>query len=50
LAIFQSSVLKNFPQDESTKAQRWAKYQKFLSKIDYIKTQKEEKYQDLLIN
>ncbi len=46
MPIFQPSVLKNFPQDESKIAPRWAKYQEFLSKIDYIKTQKEEKYQD----
>jgi hypothetical protein len=46
LAIFQPSVLKNFPQDESLVALRWAEYQKFLAKVEHIKTVKEEKYQD----
>lgn len=44
--MFQSSVLKSFSQNESLVAIRWAKFQKFLSKVDYIKTVKEEKYQD----
>jgi hypothetical protein len=44
--MFQSSVLKSFSQNESLVAIRWAEFQKFLSKVDYIKTVKEEKYQD----
>nr|MBL0709161.1 type I restriction enzyme HsdR N-terminal domain-containing protein [Sulfurimonas sp.] len=44
--MFQASVLKNTTQDESKVALRWAEYQKYLAKIDYIKTVKEEKYQD----
>jgi type I restriction-modification system DNA methylase subunit len=44
--MFQKSVLKSFSQDESLVALRWAEFQKFLSKVDYIKTVKEEKYQD----
>lgn len=46
MSMFQKSVLKSFSQDESLVALRWAEFQKFLSKVDYIKTQKEEKYQD----
>jgi hypothetical protein len=44
--IFQKSVLKNASQDESKVALRWAEYQKYLEKLDFIKTVKEEKYQD----
>ncbi len=44
--MFQKSVLKNTSQDESQVALRWAEYQKYLAKIDFIKTVKEEKYQD----
>ena len=43
--MFQKSVLKNASQDESIVALRWAEYQKYLAKIDFIKTVKEEKYQ-----
>jgi len=46
MSMFQNSVLKSFSQDESLVALRWAKFQEFLSKVDYIKTVKEEKYQD----
>ncbi|WP_321778532.1 Eco57I restriction-modification methylase domain-containing protein [Sulfurimonas sp.] len=49
MAIFQKSVLLSaleVNQDESLVALRWAEYQKYLSKIDFIKTVKEEKYQD----
>lgn len=46
MSIFQKSVLKNFKQNESQIATRWAEFQKYLSKIDFIKTVKEEKYQD----
>lgn len=46
MSIFQKSVLKNVSQNESVVALRWAEYQKYLEKIDYIKTVKEEKYQD----
>ena len=44
--MFQKSVLKNTSQDESLVALRWAEYQKYLEKLDYIETVKEEKYQD----
>ena len=44
--MFQKSVLNSIKQDESLVALRWAEYQKFLAKVDYIKTVKEEKYQD----
>ena len=44
--MFQNSILKSFSQNESLVAIRWAEFQKFLSKVDYIKTVKEEKYQD----
>ena len=44
--MFQKSVLNSIKQDESQIALRWSAYQSFLAKVDYIKTQKEEKYQD----
>ena len=44
--MFQKSVLKNTSQNESVVALRWAEYQKYLAKIDFIKSVKEEKYQD----
>jgi type II restriction/modification system DNA methylase subunit YeeA len=43
--MFQKSVLKNTSQDESLVATRWVEYQKYLTKIDYIKKVKEEKFQ-----
>ena len=46
MSIFQKSVLKSVRQDESVVAIRWAEYQKYLDKLDYIKEVKEEKYQD----
>ncbi|MCI0501565.1 MAG: restriction endonuclease subunit M, partial [Epsilonproteobacteria bacterium] len=46
MLIFQNSILKQFKQDESKIALRWAKYQEYLAKIDFIKSVKEEKYQD----
>ena len=46
MEIFQKSVLKNATQDESKVALRWAEFQKFKEKINFIKTVKEEKYQD----
>jgi len=44
--IFQQSVVKRFSQDESVVALRWAKLQAYKAKMDFIKTVKEEKYQD----
>ncbi|AXX84239.1 Eco57I restriction-modification methylase domain-containing protein [Aliarcobacter skirrowii] len=44
--MFQKTVLKSINQDESLIALRWASFQKFLAKVEYIKTVKEEKYQD----
>ncbi len=46
MAIFQKSVLNSIKIDESLVALRWANFQNYLSKIDFIKTVKEEKYQD----
>lgn len=46
VSIFQPSVLKNVSQDESIVAQRWAAFQAYLAKTDFIKEVKEEKYQD----
>jgi hypothetical protein len=46
VSLFQKSVLNSFKQDESLIALRWSHYQNYLSKIDFIKTVKEEKYQD----
>jgi type I restriction-modification system DNA methylase subunit len=44
--MFQKSVINSIKQDESLVALCWAKFQEFLAKVDYIKTVKEEKYQD----
>lgn len=44
--MFQKSVLNNTSQNESVVALRWAEYQKYLEKLDFIKEVKEEKYQD----
>ncbi|MGK0256542.1 MAG: hypothetical protein ACI81I_001161 [Arcobacteraceae bacterium] len=46
MSMFQKSVLKSFPQDESLVATRWAEFQKYIAKIDFIRNVKEEKYQD----
>jgi len=46
MSMFQKSVLQNTRQDETVITLRWAEYQKYLAKIDYIKKIKEEKYQD----
>jgi type I restriction-modification system DNA methylase subunit len=44
--MFQQSVLKSISQDESIVALRWAKFQEFLAKKEFIQSVKEEKYQD----
>lgn len=46
--IFQRSVLNNFvqKQDEVLVVLRWANYLKFKEKIDFVKSVKEEKYQE----
>lgn len=46
MSLFQKSILKNYNQDESLVAPRFAQYQKYKEKIDFVKTVKEEKYQD----
>lgn len=46
MSIFQASILKTYKQDESLVAKRWSAYQNYLAKIEFIKTVKEEKYQD----
>jgi hypothetical protein len=46
LSIFQKSILNSIKQDESLVALRWAAFQNYIAKIDFIKTVKEEKYQD----
>ncbi|PHQ65507.1 MAG: hypothetical protein COB99_03555 [Sulfurimonas sp.] len=45
MSMFQKSVLKNVSQNESIVALRYSEYQKYLSKIDFIKTVNEEKFQ-----
>lgn len=45
-SFLQSSVLKSFSQDEALVAVRFAQYQKYKEKIDFIKGVKEEKYQE----
>ncbi|MGB3752207.1 MAG: N-6 DNA methylase [Arcobacteraceae bacterium] len=44
--MFQNSVLKNVSQDESIVALRWAKFQEYLAKKEFVQNVKEEKYQD----
>ncbi|MDN5377291.1 MAG: hypothetical protein PWQ42_587, partial [Sulfurospirillum sp.] len=44
--MFQNSILQNVSQDESLVALRWANYQSYKAKLDFLKTVKEEKYQD----
>ncbi|MCT7485604.1 N-6 DNA methylase [Aliarcobacter cryaerophilus] len=46
MSMFQKSIINSLKQDESKVALRWASFQKFLEKVEYIKTVKEEKYQD----
>lgn len=46
MSLFQQSVLNHTIQDESKVALRWAAYQNYLAKIDYISSVKEEKYQE----
>ena len=46
MAIFQDSILKSTQQDENLIATRWLKFQNFLSKVEFVKNVKEEKYQD----
>ena len=46
MAIFQDSILKSTQQDENLIAARWLKFQNFLSKVEFVKSVKEEKYQD----
>ncbi|OCS05837.1 type I restriction enzyme HsdR N-terminal domain-containing protein [Campylobacter fetus] len=46
-AIFQKQILANIVQDESLVKQRFTNYEKlYKSKVDFIKTIKEEEYQD----
>jgi type I restriction-modification system DNA methylase subunit len=46
LALFQKSIVHSIKQDERLIATRWAAFQNYLTKIDFIKTVKEEKFQD----
>jgi hypothetical protein len=46
LPLFQKSVINSIKQDESLIASRWNHFQNYLTKIDFIKAVKEEKYQD----
>ena len=46
MSMFQKSIINSVKQDEAKVALRWASFQKFLEKVEYIKTVKEEKYQD----
>jgi len=46
MQLFQSSIFKSINQDEALVATRWAEYQKYLAKMEYIEDVKEEKYQD----
>lgn len=46
MSMFQKSIINSVKQDETKVALLWASFQKFLEKVEYIKTVKEEKYQD----
>ncbi len=46
MSMFQNAVLKTISQDEKLIAQRWANYQRFKDKIDFVRDVKEEKYQE----
>ncbi|MGZ8547895.1 MAG: hypothetical protein ACXW33_04715 [Sulfuricurvum sp.] len=46
MPLFQKSVINSIKQDESLVASRWNHFQNYLTKTDFIKTVKEEKYQD----
>ncbi len=46
MSIFQKSVLKTEKQNDKIIAVRWAEYQKYLEKKDFIEDVKEEKYQE----
>jgi len=46
MALFSSSLIRDYAIDEALVATRWANFQKFLSKIDFVHDVKEEKYQD----
>ncbi len=45
MSLFKQAILKNNKQDENLIAKRWAKFLEFKSKIEFIKSVKEEKYQ-----
>lgn len=49
MSLFQDKILKNYSQDEGKVALRWAEYQNFKNKIDFVKDVKEEKYQDAFL-
>ncbi len=46
MSMFQKSIIHSVKQDDSKVALRWASFQKFLENVEYMKTVKEEKYQD----
>jgi len=46
MALFKDKLLKEYRQDEGLIAIRWAKFQEFLAKKEFVKSVKEEKYQD----
>ncbi|MBN2722254.1 MAG: N-6 DNA methylase [Campylobacterales bacterium] len=46
MALFSSSLIRDYSVDEALIATRWANFQKFLSKTDFVRDVKEEKYQD----
>lgn len=46
MALFSSSLIRDYAIDEALVATRWVNFQKFLSKIDFVHDVKEEKYQD----
>ena len=45
-SMFQNSVLKSFSQDEALVSIRFAQYHKYKKKVEFIKTYKEEEYQE----
>jgi len=44
MQLFQSSIFKSINQDEALVATRWAEYQKYLAKVEYIEDVKEDNF------
>lgn len=49
MSIFKTQLFKNIKQEETTLKDRWEKLKLYQQKIDFIKTIKEEKFQDTFL-